>query len=151
MLLANGADPNSAGSLDYNDSFPTTVLIEASRKGSKDIVKLLIDNGMDFKNEKTNPSGSTALSVAASEGHVEIAKLLLAGGALVDSRNVWRQTALMIAAHKGYTAIVKDLIVAGADINDKDDGGITAFEWANKGGHTKTAKFIDDFIKKRKN
>ena len=68
---------------------------------------------MDVKDE----DGNTALMWAASKGHPELVKQLLAKGANVDLQNDRLKTALMLAADKGRMDIVTMLVDAGANVN----------------------------------
>jgi ankyrin repeat protein len=63
-------------------------------------------------------AGFTALHVAASEGHCNIATLLLDSGAAIDARgsNALAWTALHLAASCGHAAVVTLLLARGADM-----------------------------------
>lgn len=68
----------------------------------------------------------TALHIAAQEGRVESARVLLAGGAQIDilvrSRNNFccgDYTALHLAALGGHLDVVKHLVEEGADVHVK--------------------------------
>ena len=70
--------------------------------------------------------GYTALSHAASEGHVEIVELLLEAKANVNAKDERGSTALCGAASKGHNTVVKLLLEAKADVNAQDGNGSTA-------------------------
>ena len=59
-------------------------------------------------------NGQTALMWAAWQGHAEVVKALIAGGADVSVKNEDGDTALTSAESEGYTKIVKALKKAGA-------------------------------------
>ena len=111
-------------------------MIIAVKKGRTDIVRLLLD-------AKANPilqnkSGHTALSHAASEGHVEIVKLLLCLpklGPTVEPNLLG--AALFHAASAGCVDIVKLWLVASADVTFEVQryNGRTAIAMAAKYGH----------------
>jgi ankyrin repeat protein len=65
-LLARGADPNIAA----NDG--STVLYEAARRGNKDAVRLLLDDGR-VDATLTNWEGHTALFAAVGNTHEDAA------------------------------------------------------------------------------
>ena len=68
--------------------------------------------------------GTTALHIAAANGHVEMVKFLLAKGADVnvqDASNDSVYTPLLVAASKSNAEMVKVLLDHGADINQKGD------------------------------
>ncbi len=78
-------------------------------------IKKLISNG-DI-NEKNRWSGNTQLYYAASNGDVELIKILLVNGADINITNRVGKTPLCEAVCKGRTKAVKALIEANAMIN----------------------------------
>lgn len=60
---------------------------------------------------------SSALVLAAGQGHTETVRLLLARGADVDSANIFGETALIMAVQRGDTRTVRALMEGGAAIN----------------------------------
>jgi ankyrin repeat protein len=76
-LLINGADANMHG------KYGSTPLCCAVEKGSVDSVALLIEGGADFE-RRGSYRRSVPLQIAASKGHTEIARQLLAHGAKVN-------------------------------------------------------------------
>ena len=92
--LASGANVNLK-----NDG-GSTPLIEASRKGHKQIAKLLIENGADvnckleYTTDIESIEGWTSLHVAAAKGHKVIAELLIIKGADVNAMDDTRRSPL---------------------------------------------------------
>lgn len=84
---------------------------------------MLLDAGADISC-RTSPS--PALQAAATGGHREIAKLLLARGADVNEQRDRGLSALMAAARAGKLELVRELIAAGADVNASTEDGQTA-------------------------
>lgn len=107
----------------------------AINNGYKPIVEWFIENGADvnIKNRDSRPP----LIIAVEKGHASTSELLVARGADVAFKDIYRfhQTALFIAIEKNYNTIAAMLIERGADINIKDDHGRTplihAIEWRN--------------------
>ena len=64
--------------------------------------------------------GSKALHYATSNGHVDVAKLLIKNGADVNAVETCNRTSLHAAAGNGHIDVVKLLIQNGADINTVD-------------------------------
>ena len=59
----------------------------------------------------------TALHVAAKNGHVDVAKVLIQNGADVNAVEKDKWTALHLAARNGHVDVAKVLIQNGADVN----------------------------------
>lgn len=68
--------------------------------------------------------------MAASYGHTEAVKALIAAGADVNAKTNDGKTALMKAASRQDIETVKILIAAGADVNVKTEDGQTALSRA---------------------
>ena len=69
--------------------------------------------------------GETALMTVARTGNVEAAKVLLAHGADVNSKEQWRQqTPLMWAVAESHPEMAQELIAHGADVNARQVTGI---------------------------
>ncbi len=117
--------------------------------------------------------GSTPLSVAAQEGHVEVVKLLLEKGAAIDAKTNYRRapastaafytnpatvkvlavkgtveaigaTPLYIAAGEGRLAVVELLLDKGAAIEAKAEDGCTPLSTAAFNGHVDVVKLLLD-------
>ena len=108
VLYALGVDVNSPG-CEYRLCF--NPIWAAGYGGYNDEIQFLVDRGADV-NTKTG-FGSTALMVAASEGHESTVRLLLSKGADVNG-NRDRDTALSLARDRGHPEIVELLRQAGA-------------------------------------
>ena len=108
--------------LDSNSKMPqgTTVLMMAA--ADLDKVRMLIERGADV-NAKAK-SGFTPLLVAASYGNtVEVARQLIASGALVNlkekNKTPMNESPLLHAVSSGERAKVELLLAHGADPNQK--------------------------------
>ncbi|MFH0821133.1 MAG: ankyrin repeat domain-containing protein [Pseudomonadota bacterium] len=87
-------------------------LIIACRKGNVEIVKALLDGGMDVN---VKGKGSvTPLSEASRNGHTEVVKLLLSKGADPRARSEEGSTPLMLATQEGHGKVVELLLKHGA-------------------------------------
>lgn len=97
----------------------------AARKGDAPAVKALLAKGADV-NAKTR-YGATALTYAADRGYLEVAKILLEHGAVVNAKDTfYGAPPLTWAAYNGHVAVVKYLLEQGAD--GKDDVLMTGIE-----------------------
>jgi ankyrin repeat protein len=110
-------------------------VVYAASRGFDDIVKRLLDAGVDARARYGNET--TALIWAA--GHDEgvgaaavgrVVDLLLAHGAALDDTDNRGHSALMTAASLGDAAVVDLLLTRGADRSLKDKEGKTALELA---------------------
>lgn len=131
LSLANAKDNDGKAAIGW-----------AAYKGHTEIVKLLLEKGVDV-NAKTN-KGVTALMLAAEQNHMEITKLLLAKDADINAKTTDNgQTALMTAATKsGHTPIVGLLLENGAEINIKNNKGATALLVAAYTGDTEMVNIL---------
>lgn len=118
--------------------------INAAKTGdSKTVVEMLDKRvNMNLKDE----DGYTALSHAASNGHTDIVRLLIAEKADVNTKNnsykdysnagsreyysYCTETPLMLAAKNGHVEIVRMLIDAGANVNARNTYNATALMYA---------------------
>ena len=107
----------------------------ASQFGHERIVKMLLERHV---NPNLDSKDLTPLCLAASEGHTEIVKFLIKGGAEIDmpSKIRYGTTALMAAAIMGHTECVKVLLVLGANPKLHNDNGWTALMSAKERNHT---------------
>jgi ankyrin repeat protein len=119
--------------------------------GSIDKVKVFLGQGIDINAKGYR--GKTAIDIAMSNGHIDIASLLIDKGAkasfLTKMRvNMARQErrpvdlSLLTAAQNGEQQKVKVLLDQGADINAKDDQGMTPLHLAAQEGHKEVVEFL---------
>jgi ankyrin repeat protein len=76
--------------------------------------------------------------LAASKGHVDMVRLLLRSGALVNQQDARGRTALMEACAAGKTEVVTLLLEEGANAYVIDKSGKDAFQLACHEGHSTT-------------
>jgi ankyrin repeat protein len=88
-------------------------------------------------------SGETPLLAAARTGDVGVAKLLMMGGAEVETRERRRQqTPLMWAVSGGHRDVVRLLIETGADVNATSGTGFTPLMFAARQGDVDAARML---------
>lgn len=114
-----------------------SVLMLAALKGHLSLVQKLVENQADV-----NKTGWTALHYAASRGHVSVMDFLLANSAYIDAESPNGTTPLMMAAMYGSPEAVKLLIQAGADPTLKNQLGLTALDFAERGGQRNSVELM---------
>lgn len=108
-------------------------LLEATRAGQIEHVRhLVVNSGAPFTSDWL---GTTALHLAAQNGHAEIAEILLRGGVNRDARTKLERTALHLAAQVGSLEVVDLLLTHGADVNARDMLKMTPLHWAVERDH----------------
>lgn len=88
-------------------------LREAAWAADVDLARRLVARGADV-NAK-DATEQSAYLVATSEGRLELLRLALRNGALVDDKDSWNGTGLIRAAERGHADVVGELLRAGID------------------------------------
>ncbi len=139
LLLKRGADINARSKnggtalCSAVDSKQEAAILFLIARGAKiDQLAYMNDQGRLF----------TPLILAATEGDMKTAELLLANGAGLEKRNNFGNTPLMEAAMHPQTQMVKFLIDRRANINAKNPRGYTALLHAVDHGHTENIKML---------
>lgn len=95
------------------------LLWTASRYGHVQLVRMILEGDVDINS--TSPGSPSAIRVAASGGHAEVVRLLIAAGATrIPKRRVRRfDDPLCRAASNGREQVAQILLDAGDDINGR--------------------------------
>jgi uncharacterized protein len=117
-------------------------LMLAALKGHLDIAKKLIALDADV-----NKPGWAPLHYAATNGHVEMMRLLLEHHAYIDAESPNGSTPLMMAAGYGTPGAVKLLLEEGADPLLKNQQGLGAIDFANRANRKESADLIAAFVR----
>jgi ankyrin repeat protein len=134
--------------LDAQTPQGNTALIYACANGCLQVVTVLLKYAQRLPNmaafiEASNENGHTALMEAASAGHVEIAKHLVACNASINTHsNSFKESALTLACYKGNLEMVRFLLEAGADHEHKTEEMHTALMEASMDGHLEVARLL---------
>lgn len=142
ILLARGADVHATNN-DGRSPLQTGLVIpqvSSIRDTHPEVVERLIRAGADVN--KLDRSGLAPLHVAAVEGGVNMARVLLANGARLELRTREDATALHLAARHGHSAVVELLLASGADVNVREGGSRTPLHWAVSQGHPQVAQVL---------
>mmetsp|Transcript_18676 Transcript_18676/g.60380 ORF Transcript_18676/g.60380 Transcript_18676/m.60380 type:complete len:881 (-) Transcript_18676:1194-3836(-) len=135
FLLQKGADVYA------KDKDNITALMEAAIGGHRDVAEFLLKEAPDLLEQKA-ASGVSALWLAASEGQLKVAEILIKLDADVSNARSDGITALMAASSGGHTEVAELLVNAGADVDAKDDEGLTALMNAAENGTASTVKLL---------
>ena len=114
------------------DETKNQLLIEASKNGKIDQVKVFLNLGVDVN--ATDYHKKSSLYHATVAGDLEVVKLLLQHGADSNSKT-YQKSLLHFAANYGYLEIAKLLLQNKADVNSKDNYADTPLHSASKSGN----------------
>jgi uncharacterized protein len=116
---------------------------DAAQSGDKDRVRALLQQKADVNAPQGD--GMTALHWAAFQDDVDMAKMLLAGGANVKAvTRLEAITPLLMASKNGSAAMIGVLLDAGADPNVADGNGTTPLMMASASGSVDAVKLLLD-------
>jgi len=107
-------------------------------------VAILLDQGAspEAVSLEAEYQGKTALMWAAESGQVDVVRMLLQYGAVVDRGNPKGGTALMYAAVAGQTDAIEVLVRAGADPNHRVRHGWSPLLLATAKGHVAAVRAL---------
>jgi ankyrin repeat protein len=113
---------NDQKSKSFRDEQGYTILMLAVDLGLLNVVEYLLNNGHDPNIELDD--GITALWIAASAGHNDIAHVLIKNGANVNQRGSVEQISpVFLAIKNSDITMLKTLIENGANLTFKDGSG----------------------------
>ena len=117
----------------------------ATAKGNRDVVQLLLENGVGVNVVGTD-SGCTALHYAASLGHVDLCELLVRYGAETDAQTARLETPLHLAVARGHTEMVAILLKYSARLDIRDKNGLTPLQQAEKIKNSEIVTLIEQHL-----
>jgi uncharacterized protein len=129
--------------IDIFNGVNETPLMIAALKGRIGMVAQLLAAGA-----YPNKEGWTALHYAATDGHVQVIKLLLDAHAYIDAESPNKTTPLMMAVRSKSISAVKLLLDEGADVTLKNTEGWTAQAFAEQ---INAIDIVEEFQAREKN
>ncbi len=118
-----------------------TELTWACEDGNKIVVEALLKRS-DIDVNIVDQGGWIALTYAAFEGHVEVARLLITFGANVNGLDKHGRTPLHEACRNGHYDVVKLLLKKGAEKSRKNYTGWTPLHFAKFYGYPKIVDLL---------
>ncbi|OAF69856.1 hypothetical protein A3Q56_02387 [Intoshia linei] len=117
LLLDAGANINAYCEKSRDTALSLACSSVKNEKNRSKLVKLILDRGADI--EHRNVSDYTPLCLAASDGHLDVIKILLSSGAEINARTGSKLgiSPLMLASMNGHVEAVEYFLSKGADIH----------------------------------
>jgi ankyrin repeat protein len=163
-LIREGVKVSRFVFLDKWDTWPTTALHEAAKRGRTRVVRVLLAAGADFELGEGEDSDLTPLARAVTHGYVDVVKVLLERGARISAFAFGKAVAsgkielvglllkagfslkargisLVSAVRRGQMKMVRFLVESGIPLNYQDSGS-TALMVAAQRGQTEIARFL---------
>lgn len=135
LALAPLALPNGARA-DGWDMFATyynNVAKAAAANDAGAVTRLVAGGG--YKADNLDESGRTGLQIAATNGNLQIAAILIKAGANVNRKDGLGNTALHDAIERNQVEMAELLIDIGADLNSENRNGMTPLMVAAREGN----------------
>ena len=124
-----------------------TEIHEAASEGDDEKLLDALKSGEDVNERDVDCGGRTALHWAASRGHIECCRLLIANGANSQITSFAGWTPLHSAAEAGHSSCVRYLLTTGVRASESDKAGDTARRVAERYGHRECAKLLKRSVK----
>ena len=139
LLLQQGVDIKAARGIDV-----ATPLIVACSSGNESIVRLLLESEAEASEGVlcNSQDKMTPLHVAAWNGSVEVAQLLIDHGVDVNTQDDSVGTPLVLAAYAGHYSMVEFLLDTGADVLATCDYFVNALVAATQGKHRRIFQLL---------
>lgn len=141
LLERIDADPGGVSAFSP-DGF--TALHFAAFFGKAEAARVLLEHGASVDVYTRNPFANQPLHAAAAGRHVEVCRVLIAGGADVNATQHGGFTPLHEAAQHGDVEMTELFLSAGGDPSLVTDAGETAADIASAAGHVDLAGRLRD-------
>ncbi len=139
LLLLRDADPNLV-----TKHYQYSPIMISAEKGNYGLTKLLIDN--KAKVNQRSSTGANALTLAVSENHDDVARLLADNGSKLNYPTAaFRDPPLIMAIINKNYDLVRYLIVKGADVNCFGRNWITPLIYLSSRGEFDLVKLLFEY------
>jgi ankyrin repeat protein len=122
-------------------TFPSAPLYLAAYYGLRGLVDRLMAKNPQHVDCWGGRAG-TPLHASVLGGHLDVAQLLFAHGADINSRSEDNQTPLHIASRMGHPEVGKWLLNHGADVNSRAKDGRTPLHYVSDNTHLEAARIL---------
>lgn len=119
-----------------------TEIHEAASEGDDEKLIDALKGGDDVNERDLDCGGRTAIHWAATRGHVECCRLLIANGADPKIQSFAGWTPLHFAAECGHLSCIRYLLTTDVQAGQRDKSGDTAFGIAQRYGHRECMKLL---------
>ena len=130
--------------INVSNALGESPLMLAALKGQLELAGKMVKKGADV-----NKTGWTPLHYAASNGHVEVIKLLLENHAYIDAESPNGSTPLMMASMYGNPQSVRFLLDEGADPLLKNQIGLTALQFAQRANRPDSVELLSKAMRSK--
>lgn len=148
MLIDANAGVNDTDNWDFTPLHSAVLNCKDGKHdntASKEIVKILVENGAD--SDAINIMGHTPLIDAVCAGNYSAIQGFIEAGVYLETKDNDGRTALVYAISRGDEKAIEMLIDAGCDVMVKDDEGKVALRYAKD---EKTIQMVMKAYKKKK-
>ena len=155
FLISEGMNPNLSAESRHallashskcESAKPITALHAAGKRGSVELIRLLLGAGAEVNDEATNSLFESPLQFAVQGRHESAVRMLLEAGANINNAAAWRNgaTALQRAVQNRDSVMTRMLLEAGADVNSEPAPlrGFTALQIAASQGNFSLASML---------
>ena len=119
-----------------NSKETVEAFFEAVETGDTALARDMLKNFSSLITEE-DQYGKSSLHIAAIEGDVDTAEMLISAGARIDAQDRWGRTPLMVGIYveplAEHLPVVNLLVSKGANLNLSDQDGLTALHVASLG------------------
>lgn len=116
-------------------------ILAAAHRNDTETVLRLVERGMDINT--SDPSGTSLLMIAASNGNESLLDILLKNRVNAQQKNKYGDTATTLAALNGHLAVLKRLMESGMiTLSSSEELRWEPIHYAAFGGHLESVRYL---------